>query len=165
MTWSDCLGYNSKTKHHFARTSNDYWVLTMVKKQNPLRFILLRLILLQLYRDWSEILLLRSDDRQIHISSSHSSTALCIFYSHQGPWAKAQHWGPVMTPSFVPWLKPHRVLLHSAGSHEAFPSSHQEAWEPADRSTRQPRHSSLAKTTTNPSHTRALNTLVWTSRT
>lgn len=110
-----------------------------MKKQNPLRFVLLLLTLLRLYRDWSEILLLRSDDRQIHISFSHSSAALCIFYSHQGPWAKAQQWGPVMTPSFVPWLKPHRVLLHSAGSHEAFPSSHQEAWEPADRSTRQPR--------------------------
>lgn len=90
--------------------------------------------------DWSEVLLLCSDDRQIHVSFSHSSVALRILYSHHGQWAMSSTLRPSNDSQSSSWLKTHQCFCTPQAAMRPFLSSHQKAWKQGDRSLRQPRH-------------------------
>lgn len=105
MTLIDCLGLKNKTYFSLAHrcvSFNDGHQGDSAMCSAFIASTNTATVPLAVCRDWSEILLLRSDDRQIHISFSRSAAPVRIFCSHQGRWAKARRWGPVMTPSFVP---------------------------------------------------------------
>lgn len=89
--------------------------------------------------DWSEVLLLSSDDRQIYVSFSHYSVALCILNSHHGQWAMSSTLRPSNDSQSSSWLKTHQCFWTLQAAKRPFLSSHQKAWKQGDRSLYQSR--------------------------
>lgn len=89
--------------------------------------------------DWSKVLLLSSGDRQIHVSFSHYSVALCNLYSHHGQWAMSSTLRPSNDSQSSSWLKTHQCFCTPQAAKRPFLSSQQKAWKQGDRSLRQSR--------------------------